>query len=182
MRYPEGHKASVRAGIVAAASRALRQDGLAGVSIPALMKKAGLTHGAFYVHFSSRDALVAAAVEAAAAETAENVLSEKVGGLEATLEAYLSMPHVENPARGCVLAALGSEGRDQPKPVRSAFSRTAQGFLHLLQKKTHPRGSAARLSDDTLALAARMVGAVILARLVDDADLANRILAAARRA
>ncbi len=69
MRYPDGHKEEVRASIVASAARTLRKKGLAGLSIPALMKEAGLTHGGFYLHFHNRDELVAEAVMAAAEGT-----------------------------------------------------------------------------------------------------------------
>jgi TetR/AcrR family transcriptional repressor of nem operon len=181
MRYPAGHKEAVRHNVVKAASRALRRDGLRGVSIPALMKKAGLTHGGFYAHFKNRDELVAEAVQAAAQETASRVLSRDRGGLQAVLEAYLSLEHLERPADGCVLAALGSEARRQHAPVRGAFSQAARGFLEHLQGSLHPGGDSRRLNDDALALAARMVGAVVLARLVDDRPLAERILKAAKR-
>jgi TetR/AcrR family transcriptional repressor of nem operon len=181
MRYPAGHKEAVRENVVKAASKALRRDGLTGVSIPALMKKAGLTHGAFYVHFKSRDELVAEAVQAAAQETASRVLGGDRGGLQAMLEAYLSPEHVERPADGCVLAALGSEARQQHAPVRRAFAEAARGFLGHLQGSLHPAGGSRQLSDDTLALAARMIGAVVLARLVDDQPLATQILKAAKR-
>ena len=66
MRYPEGHKEAVRERIVRIASKMLRKEGPTGISIPGVMKKAGLTHGAFYVHFKKRDELVAAAVNFAA--------------------------------------------------------------------------------------------------------------------
>jgi TetR/AcrR family transcriptional repressor of nem operon len=181
MRYPEGHKDEVRASIVEAASRALRRDGLAGVSVPALMKAAGLTHGGFYGHFKNRDELVAAAVLAGAADTANRVLKAEKGGLEAVLEAYLSRVHVGDPGGGCVLAALGGEARSQRAPVRRAFAEAARGFLHLLQRKVRPTGDSRRLEDDTLALASRMVGAIVLARLVEDERLADRILTAARQ-
>lgn len=181
MRYPEGHKESVRASIVEHAARALRRDGLAGVSIPALMRKAGLTHGGFYSHFKNRDELVAAAVTAAAEETGARVLSEEVGDLHATLGAYLSREHVEHPEGGCVIAALGSEGRRQPAPARRAFAKAARGFIGLLERKLHEKGAAGRPRDDTLALAARMIGAVVLARLVDDGPLSDRILEAAKK-
>jgi TetR/AcrR family transcriptional repressor of nem operon len=181
MRYAPGHKEEVRQNVVKAASRALRREGLEGVSIPALMKKAGLTHGGFYAHFKNRDELVAEAVRVAAEETAARVLNGGEGGLQAVLDAYLSPEHVERPANGCVLAALGSEARLQHAPVRRAFAETARGFLGHLQGTLHPAGESQRLSDNTLALAARMVGAVVLARLVDDQPLANQILKAARR-
>jgi hypothetical protein len=89
---------------------------------------------------------------------------------------------VERPADGCVLAALGSEARQQHAPVRRAFAEAARGFLGHLQGRLHPTGDSRHLNDDTLALAARMVGAVVLARLVDDQPLANQILKAAKRA
>jgi TetR/AcrR family transcriptional repressor of nem operon len=180
MRYPQGHKEEVRAGIVEAASRALRRDGLAGVSVPALMKEAGLTHGGFYGHFKNRDELVAAAVLAGAEDTANRVLRTEKGGLEAVLGAYLSRAHVEDPGGGCVLAGLGGEAKSQRAPVRHAFAEAARGFLHLLQRKVRPAADSRRLDDETLALASRMVGAIVLARLVEDERLADRILTAAR--
>jgi TetR/AcrR family transcriptional regulator, transcriptional repressor for nem operon len=180
MRYPAGHKEATRASIVRNAAKALRRDGLGGISIPALMKKAGLTHGGFYTHFKSRDELVAAAVLCAADETGASVLSEEAGDLRATMEAYLSEEHAEHPESGCVLAALGSEGRRQKAPVRRAFAHAARGFLRLVEKKVHDRSPPATLSDEALRLAAQMVGSVVLARLVDDQALATRILNAAK--
>jgi TetR/AcrR family transcriptional regulator, transcriptional repressor for nem operon len=181
MRYPEGHKETVRATIVKSAARALRREGLAGVSIPALMKKAGLTHGGFYSHFESRDELVAEAVLCAAEETREAVLSREAGDIDATLARYLSIEHAQHPEQGCVLAALGTEGRKQPTPVRRAFARAARGFVSLVSDKLTARCDADAPTDEALRLAAQMVGAVVLARLVDDKPLAERILSAARR-
>jgi TetR/AcrR family transcriptional regulator, transcriptional repressor for nem operon len=179
MRYPDGHKEAVKERIVRAASRALRRHGLEGVSIPALMKQAGLTHGAFYTHFKNRDELVAEAVLSAAAETAAGVFSEELR-LEETLNSYLSKSHLEHPEDGCVLAALGADGVRQPPRVRTAFTEVARGFLHLTQRKLHPRSGPGTLSDEALVRAATMVGAVVLGRLVRDAALSERILAAAR--
>ena len=180
MRYPEGHKEATRASIVKNAAKALRRDGLTGVSIPALMKKAGLTHGGFYSHFKSRDELVAAAVLRAADETGASVLSKEAGDLRATMEAYLSKEHVEHPERGCVLAALGSEGRRQKAPVRRAFAHAARGFLRLIENKVQNAPPLGSLSDEAMRIAAQMVGSVVLARLVDDEELAHRILNAAK--
>lgn len=187
MRYPKGHKEEVRASIVASAARALRRHGLASVSVPALMKEAGLTHGGFYGHFKNRDELVAEAVMIAAEATGKGVLSKEAGDLERTLQLYLSTEHVAHPEGGCVLAALGTEGRTQPGPVRRAFAKAARGFVELLGEKT-PGSAKAKAkkdgepSDEALALASKMIGAVILARLVDDDALAKRILAAAKKA
>ncbi len=180
MRYPPGHKEAVRERIVQAASRSLRRDGLGGVSIPALMKQAGLTHGGFYTYFRNRDELVAAAIVAAGMETAGGPFSEALP-LRATLDQYLSPGHLEHPENGCVLAALGTDGARQPPRVRGAFAQVARGFLRLTERKLHPRRRSDTVSDEALARAATMVGAIVLGRLVRDAGLSERILAAARK-
>ncbi len=180
MRYPPGHKESVRLKILDAASRALRARGIAGVSVPALMQEAGLTHGGFYNHFRDRDELVADAIRHAGNRTARTVFPEGVSDIARTLHAYLSADHVEQPEGGCVLAALGSEVSHQPPEVREAFASTARGFLAHLEQKLHPDAVDGRLSDDTLRLAATMIGAVLLARLVHHPALAHRILEAAK--
>jgi len=177
MRYPDGHKENVSARIVEAASRALRQDGIGAVSIPRLMKLAGLTHGGFYGHFKDRDDLIAkAAVHAAHAGV--------LAGDPATskpLDSYLSKEHMLHPEVGCVVAALGAEGARQKGPLRRVFAEIGRGFLRLVERSLHPEASAkARVSDEALATASRIVGAIMLARLVDDDALAERILAAAK--
>jgi TetR/AcrR family transcriptional regulator, transcriptional repressor for nem operon len=178
MRYPEGHKEAVRERIVHAAAEALRARGLEGVSIPALMKRVGLTHGGFYAHFRSRDALVSAAVLAAGARTARDVFGDE-SSLAETLHRYLSLAHVQHPEQGCVVAALGTDGNRQAAAVRGAFAEIARGLLELVQKKLHSERPKKGLSNEALRLTATMVGAVVLARLVDDRALAERILRAA---
>lgn len=181
MRYPAGHKEAVRERIVAAAASALRERGLSAVSIPELMKAIGLTHGGFYAHFESRDDLVAAAIEAAGAQNAREVFGDDVPLADA-LRAYLSEEHVAHPGVGCVVAALGTDGARQAKPVRRAFANVAKGLLRLVDRKLHPTTRGPREpSDEALRLASTMVGAVVLARLADDPALAQRVLAAARR-
>lgn len=182
MRYPESHKAETREKIVRAAAAALRRGGVTGVSIPALMKSAGLTHGGFYGHFSDRDSLVAEAIVQASSDTANGAFAEDRSLVE-TLRMYLSEDHVSQPEQGCVVAALGTEGSRQPATVRRAFAGVARGLIGLVEDKLRPDAlpKARKLpSDDALVLAATMVGAVVLARLVDDDRLAARILRAAR--
>jgi len=174
MRYPPGHKGEVRSRIVEAASRALRARGFAGVSIPELMKEVGLTHGGFYSHFRSRDALVAEAVTAAGDETGQRVFQDAPGGLPGALRAYLSVEHAADPTGGCVVAALGTDAPHQRAPVRKAFARVARGLIQHVQRRLHPGDEAP--SDEALRLAARMVGAVVLARLIQDEHLAKRLL------
>jgi TetR/AcrR family transcriptional repressor of nem operon len=175
MRYPEGHNDTVRARIVEAASRALRKNGLDAVSIPKLMKAAGLTHGGFYVHFEDRDDLVSAAVTHAAQEGA---FSQDSG--PGAFARYLSKGHVDHPEMGCVIATLGMEGSRQRGRVRKAFGEAARGLLRQVEKRLHPESEKGTLSDEALKRASQMVGAVILARLVNDGDLAERLLESAR--
>lgn len=145
------------------------------------MKSAGLTHGGFYAHFASRDELVAEAIRTAAEATGARVLSEHAGDLQATLSAYLSPEHVAHPEVGCVLAALGTDGRTQAAPVRRAFAYAAKGFVGFIDRKVRRRPRGSGPSDEALLLSAQMIGAVILARLFDDPALAARMLEVARR-
>ena len=179
MRYPDGHKEAVRDRIVSAASEALRRKGVAGVSIPALMKQAGLTHGGFYAHFADRDELVAEAVRAAGQETATEVLGDDLS-IQESIGRYLSEGHLDHPEQGCVLAALGPDGPRQSAPVRRAFAEVARGFLAIIERKVNPRGKAKQPSDEALVRAATLVGGVVLGRLLDE-ETAKRLLAAARR-
>jgi AcrR family transcriptional regulator len=182
MRYPEGHKQVVHERIVHAAARALRRSGISGVGIPALMKDAGLTHGGFYAHFRDRDALVAEAIRSAASETSEGVLGDE-HSLRDALCRYLSLGHAENPEKGCVIAALAAESPRQAKPVRRAFADAVRSFLRSIDAKLRPTApGGAEASDDALRLASTMVGAIVLARAVDDRALAEQILEAARQA
>jgi TetR/AcrR family transcriptional repressor of nem operon len=87
---------------------------------------------------------------------------------------------VRAPEQGCVIAALGTEARGRPGLVRRAFARSARGLLARVETKLHPHAEPGALSDAALRLASTMVGAVVLARLVDDPALASRILDAAR--
>jgi TetR/AcrR family transcriptional regulator, transcriptional repressor for nem operon len=177
MRYPAGHKDSVRARIVETASRILRREGLDAVSIPNLMKEAGLTHGGFYVHFKDRDQLVAEAVAHAAHDGA---FASEAATADQAFAKYLSKDHLDHPDYGCVIAALGDEGARQPGRVGRAFAGAAGGLLRRIEKKLHPKSERRTVSDDTLQKASQIVGAVVLARLVQDDALAERLLATAK--
>src|SRR5947207_11513717 len=113
--------------ILDVAARSLRRNGYAGVGVADVMKEAGLTHGGFYAHFDSRDALLAEAVDQAGAESLES-LSRAVAGakpgeeLQALIESYHSERHLQAPEQGlgCAIAASGSEVSRQPPEVRRA--------------------------------------------------------------
>lgn len=179
MRYPEGHKEETRARIIEEAARAFREEGLEGLSVAALMKRVGLTHGGFYGHFANRDELVAEAIAAASEQTAERVFQSANSSKE-MLEAYLSRAHLEHPEEGCVLAALGTDARRQPEVVKDAFARSSRGFIELIGEHVAPKGDQ-ELSDDAIDTAIRMIGGMVLARLVDDESLSDRVLSIARK-
>lgn len=181
MRYGKQHKAEVRHRIVRAAAAKLRNQGLHGPSVPALMKGAGLTHGGFYAHFHGRDELVAEAVRTAAEETADRVF-RAAPDLETVLGSYLSEEHMRNADTGCVVAALGPDGSRNGRRIRSVFAHVAEGLARLVDEKIRRREPDDAISDRALAVTAQMVGAIVLGRLIADPELASRTLRAARDA
>src|SRR5689334_16568454 len=131
-RYPAGHKEEVRRRIVDEAAAAYREHGLEGIGIQSLMRRLGLTHGGFYVHFPDRDALVVAALaragEQAAARFSTDGQGEAVSFTEFT-KRYLSAEHRDHPGEGCPLAALAPEAYRQSSTVQGSVARAANGFL-----------------------------------------------------
>ena len=177
-------KEETRERILRAAARAIRKHGYEGVGVADVMKEAGLTHGGFYAHFESRDALLAAAVDQEGVESTEYltraIAAAKPGQeLTALVDAYLSDGHVAAPEQGCAVAAAGSEVPRQEAQVRRAASRRIKDFIGLIERQFPEWGkSAAR--DKAMAIAATLVGSVVLARAVDDPQLSKRIRKAAR--
>jgi len=177
-------KEESRERILRAAARAIRKHGYEGVGIADVMKEAGLTHGGFYAHFESRDALLAAAADQEGVESTEHltraIAAAKPGQeLTALVDAYLSDGHVAAPEQGCAVAAAGSEVPRQEAQVRRAASRRIKDFIGLIERQFPEWGkSAAR--DKAMAIAATLVGSVVLARAVDDPQLSKRIRKAAR--
>lgn len=181
-RYPKEQKAQTREQIVKAASQAFRAQGIAEVSIPALMGELGLTHGGFYAHFPSKDALVAEAcarpllnrsATLAAAPTSVETLRE-------VITSYLSPRQRDNPAESCPLPSLAGEIARATPEARQTFTEGLHGYLERIAALL-PAEVDGRAPDQELALVASMVGAVLLARAVDDPDLSDRILAACRK-
>jgi TetR/AcrR family transcriptional repressor of nem operon len=157
----------------------IRESGIGGVGVDALTKAAGLTHGSLYSQFGSKDRLVAEALtlamEASAAKTRKELAE---GGNLATIVArYLSPTHRDTPGGGCAIAAIGPEAARQSAGIRAAFTQGIRGFaarLTVLMPRDHRQSP----EDAALATVAGLVGALILARAVDDPVLSDRILAA----
>jgi hypothetical protein len=103
------------------------------------------------------------------------------GPIEQAADRYLSRAHVDHPEMGCVIAALGVEGSRQKGKVRRAFAEAARCMLTRVQRKLHPDSPPGTLNDDALQKASQMVGAVILARLIRDEALAERLLDAGKK-
>jgi AcrR family transcriptional regulator len=169
--------------IVSAAARAIRRSGYGGTGVADIMKEAGLTHGAFYAHFTSREDMLAEAADRACAESAaaaaDAVASAPRGkALESMLCAYLSREHAEHAERGCPLVALGSETPRQTPEVRRATTRYIKEMIDLLARQSPDWGQPGA-HEQALATIATMVGALLLARAVDEPALSDRLREAA---
>ncbi len=176
MRVTKQKAAENRARILQAAARLIRERGIAGVGVDALAGAAGLTHGSLYSQFGSKESLAAEALSLALIANAE-ILEAR--GLAAYTEGYLSTKHRDEPGDGCALAALGCDMPRESKLIRRRFTEGFQRLTGLVSEKSR---AGSRQSNDVEALAtvATLVGAVILARAVDEPELSERILAASR--
>jgi TetR/AcrR family transcriptional regulator, transcriptional repressor for nem operon len=177
-------KEETRERILRAAARALRKHGYEGVGVADVMKEVGLTHGGFYAHFKSRDALLAAAAEQEGVESSEHlsrvIAAAKPGQeLMALVDAYLSDGHVAAPEQGCAIAAAGSEVPRQQADVRRVATRRIKDIIGLIERQFPEWGKNAA-HDKAMGIAATLVGSVVLARAVDDAQLSRSIRKAAR--
>lgn len=171
--------------IVDAAARAIRRAGYSGVGVADVMKEAGLTHGGFYAHFPSRDALLAAAMERAgqdgAARLSQNMARRRAEGaspLRAWVEAYLSGSHLTGCERGCPVAALASEIPRQSEDVREVAASRVQRLLEAVQQVL-PADAGEHAS---AAVLSTLVGALQLARALGDTPRGRAVLASARQA
>lgn len=169
--------------IVSAAARAIRRSGYDGTGVADIMKEAGLTHGAFYAHFASREAMLAEAANRACAEAAAATADvvAKVPpeqALTSLLQAYLSPQHLAQVELGCPLAALGSETPRQAPEVRRVTTRHIKAMIDLVARQSPDWGQPGA-HERALATVATMVGTLLLARAVDEPALSNSLCAAA---
>jgi len=176
--------ARTRERLIQTASHDFRAGGVAGTSIPKLMEQIGLTHGTFYAHFDSKEALVAEAYALGMRETVDRLLQRAADapqghGLNAVIDRYLSTEHRDDPAGGCVLPALAGEVRREPDDVRHVFTEELRRYFDRLAPLLPDQDAEVR-ADRELVLASGMAGAVLLARAVDDPELSDRILQACR--
>ena len=183
-RRPDpSRKESTHERIVEAAARAIRRSGYGGTGVADIMKDAGLTHGGFYAHFDSREAMLAEAADRAGAETVATM--ERVAAaappeqaLQAIIRTYLSKAHVEAVETGCAVAALGSEMPRQAPQVRRAATRRIKEMIDLVARQSPDWGQPGA-HERALVTVATAVGALVLARAVDDPKLSDALREAA---
>jgi TetR/AcrR family transcriptional repressor of nem operon len=183
LRVSREKAAANRERIIDAASDLFRAKGFDGIGVADIMKAADLTHGGFYGHFSSKDDLIAQASGRAMSHAAKNwsrITADASGDpYAALLKHYLSPRHRDDPGNGCAFAALSADAGRCAKPVRTAFTEGLEPLIEVVANAVPGRTKAVRRRK-AVAAVSELVGALILARAVDDPALSDEILEAAR--
>jgi TetR/AcrR family transcriptional regulator, transcriptional repressor for nem operon len=186
MRYSKEHKAETHARIVKKASVRLREKGAHGIGVADLMKEAGLTHGGFYAHFDSREALVIEAFGYAMDRSIEHwrkiateIPPEK--RLPTIVDTYISTTHRDDPGRGCAVPSLGAEIARESAKTRRAFAGKLEQLIDVMadQITDVPRKAARKQAMATLAT---MMGTLVMSRIAGSSEFSDEILAAGREA
>lgn len=178
MRYPAGETAQRHQKIIEEASRLFKSKGVGGASIGDVMKASGLTHGGFYAHFDSKEALICASLEHAMDQTIEEmhrVASYGENRKAVFLSNYLSASHRDHPEVGCALSAFVADAAREPV-MRHTFTTRLKAMISALGESLPWRGGRSKESQ-VICFTAAMVGAVVIARAVDDPAFSDSILA-----
>ena len=186
MRYSKEHKQETHARIVRKASVRLREKGAHGIGVADLMKEAGLTHGGFYAHFDSREALLIEAfafamdrsMEYWRKTTAETSPEKRLAMI---VDSYLTASHRDDPGRGCAVPTLGAEiARESPK-ARKAFAAKLEQMIDMIAEQLIdlPPKAARKQAAVTLAT---MMGTLVLSRIAGNGEFSDDMLSAGREA
>jgi TetR/AcrR family transcriptional repressor of nem operon len=183
MRVTKQVAADNRRRILSAAARLFRERGIDGAGVDAITEAAGLTPGAFYSQFDSKEAVVAEALRLVLDESrdvwARDASSQDQSeALERIIERYLSRRHRDSPGAGCAVAALGSDMARQSGKIRDVFTKRLRESLEILAELVSARTASHRY-DAAIRVFSTMVGALILSRAVRNETLSRRILQAA---
>ncbi len=176
MRYPAAETAEKHERIVQQAARLFRERGFAGVSVSEIMKSTGLTHGPFYNHFESKEALVAESLAHVSQKALEMIdaPTPNAAGKAAYLASYLSAQHRDTPGAGCPVPTLACEiGRDTT--VRTLFTTHIQRTLQRLTAR-FPWSSKKTARREAILAVSALAGALMIARAVDDEKLSDEFL------
>lgn len=179
-RYSPEHKEATRRRMIETAGRRLKSDGIDGSGIATLVADAGLTNGAFYGHFASKEDLVASVVTQQLTDQVAVVdaLPAGLASVEAFLREYLSAEHRDDPAEGCPSAALLDEIGRCDATTRDAYTDGARSMIEAISRHLD-EGDAQQTDERSIGIFTLLVGSLQLARAVTDAELSDRILAAA---
>ena len=182
MRVSRIQAAENRQTVINVASRLFRERGFDGIGLKDLMKAAGLTQGAFYKQFASKEDLAVEAskraLESASGRWSDAAAANPDDPLGAVIAFYLSGDHREEKMDGCPIVALGSDAARQGPDVKAAFEAGIKAHLEVLGRFT-AKTDGEEPSDKAMAILSTMVGAVTLSRVVNDPDLAQALLDAA---
>jgi AcrR family transcriptional regulator len=178
MRYGKDQKQATRQRILEAAGRRFKQDGIDGAGVAALMSDAGLTNGAFYAHFDSKEDLVANVLADQLHAQRQSVDAQPPDreGLEAFIRSYLSPQHRDQTADGCPSAALLDEIARRPAATRQVFTDELTGVIDDIAARLDPADVTAARTD-ALTVFGLMVGTLQLSRAITDRDLSDQLLA-----
>ena len=176
VRYPAAETAERHEKILDEASRLFRERGLSRVSVSDLMQAADLTHGSFYNHFDSKPSLIEACIDHVRARAVAQIGAAKPSdaGKRAFVENYLSLVARDDPGRACLMSSLGPEISREPA-VQPAMTRYVRAFIGKLSSH-FPWSKAESAECQAIRMTASLVGALVLARAVDDKALAKKIL------
>lgn len=181
MRVSRAQFQENREKILQAAARLFRERGFDQVGVADVMQAAGLTHGGFYGHFKSKDDLIVQAALEASDAVVERwgkiVEAQGEGALNTFAKAYLGAEHLASPGAGCVVAALGPEIARQPPAARGALTASLKKVVDLLQRAA-PGATEAAKRREALAAYSSWIGALVLARISDDAAFSEEVLEA----
>ncbi|MER8843652.1 MULTISPECIES: TetR/AcrR family transcriptional regulator [Mesorhizobium] len=181
MRVSRAQAQANREAVINAASRLFREHGFHGIGLKDLMKGAGLTQGAFYKQFESKEDLAAQASRRAMEHATRRWSAVATGSpdpLEAVIELYLSLGHREEKSDGCPIVALGSDAARQSEEVRIPFQDGIAAHLEVLDELV-PAAEGPRNQRKTMAMLSLMVGAVTISRIFRDEEISQRFLDAA---
>ncbi|MDK1378568.1 MULTISPECIES: TetR/AcrR family transcriptional regulator [unclassified Sinorhizobium] len=181
MRVSRAQAEANREAVINAASRLFREHGFDGIGLKDLMKGAGLTQGGFYKQFESKDDLAAQASRRAMEHATRRwsaVAAASPDPLDAVIELYLSMGHREEKSDGCPLVALGADAARQSEEVRAPFQDGIQAHLQILNELM-PEAERPKTYEKAMPMLALMVGAVTIARILNDEEMSQRFLNAA---
>jgi TetR/AcrR family transcriptional repressor of nem operon len=179
MKVSREQAAENRERIVQVAAKLFRERGFDGIGVADLMKAAGLTHGGFYGHFASKEDLAAEACARALDQSLQRWSAETGkapdDAFSKIVNSYLSETHRDGPGSGCLVAALGSDLGRQARPIRRVLTEGVHALVGVLMRLVPGKSKAARRRQ-ALSDFAAMVGAVTIARAVDDPELSKDVL------